>query len=83
MVERRLVLIQGHHRHAQAQDTKLSHLIKVGFRPLSREELALIPTAWVYRPRLVNFSTSIVMITHTTARKKGVGTGIPGMKPPK
>ena len=58
-------------------------ILVAGFNPFNREELSLIPTACVYKPRLVNFITSPITIIHATAIKNGVGIGIPGIKPPK
>ena len=47
-----------------------------------REELALMPTDWVYSPRLVNFSPSQNTAIIRMVIKTGVGTGMPGRKVP-
>ncbi len=41
-----------------------------------------MPTDWVYRPRLVNFSTSQKITIMRMVIKMGVGTGMPGRKVP-
>ena len=82
-MEIRLTLISAATATQSPKITKLKNLINAGFNPFNREELSLIPTACVYKPRLVNFITSPITIIHATAIKNGVGIGIPGIKPPK
>ena len=56
--------------------------MNAGFKPFNLEELSLIPTACVYRPRVVKRSTNAIIIMHPNAMKIGVGMGIPGKNPP-
>ena len=42
----------------------------------------MMPTAWVYSPRVVNFSTSQNTRITRAVIKMGVGIGIPGRKVP-
>ena len=50
--------------------------------PLRRADFSLMPTACVYRPRLVKRSTNDTTIANAITIKIGVGIGIPGMKLP-
>ena len=82
MEDKRLTLMSPATATQSPRITKVRNLINAGFKPFSLEELSLIPTAYVYSPRFVNFKTNTVTRIHAAAMKTGVGIGIPGMKPP-
>ena len=83
MEDKRLTLISAATATQSPRITKDKNLINAGFKPFNLEDFSLIPTACVYSPSVVNFSTRAIMIMQITAMKNGVGIGIPGINPPK